>query len=54
VVIASPLIEDSGTSSTVAGCVALDGPEGSLASLSSDEVLGLLNSTARGLLQQIG
>jgi len=54
VVIASPLIDDSGTSSTVAGCVALDGPEGQLASLSSDEVLGLLNSTAQGLLRQIG
>ena len=54
VVIASPLIEDSGTSSTIAGCVALDGPEGALDSLSSDEVLGLLNSTAQGLLHQIG
>lgn len=54
VVIASPLISDSGTSSTIAGCVALDGPEGQLTSLSSDEVLGLLNSTAQGLLRQIG
>lgn len=54
VVIASPLIDDTGTSSQVAGCVALDGPEGQLTSLSSDEVLGLLNSTAQGLLRQIG
>ena len=50
VVVASPVIDDSGTSAQVVGCVALDGPEGRFADLTTDEVLGLLNSAAQGLL----
>lgn len=53
VVIAAPIIDDTGSSSTVVGCVALDGPEGRFAELQSDEVLGLLNSTAVTLLRQV-
>lgn len=54
VVVASPIIDDSGPRSRVVGCLALDGPEGRLDSLSSDEVLGLLNFTGQALLQQAG
>jgi hypothetical protein len=54
VVVASPVIDDSGPRSKVLGCVALDGPEGRFASLTTDEVLGLLNSAAQGLLHQVG
>lgn len=53
VVIASPIIDDTGASSRVVGCVALDGPDGLFDELASDEVLGLLNSAAQGLLQQV-
>jgi hypothetical protein len=52
VVVASPLIDDSGGRARVRGCVALDGPEGRFADLTTDEVLGLLNSAAQGLLRQ--
>jgi hypothetical protein len=54
VVVATPIIDDSGSRSRVVGCLALDGPEGRLDSLSSDEVLGLLNFTGQALLQQVG
>jgi hypothetical protein len=54
VVVASPVIDDSGTRSRVLGCVALDAPDGHFADLTSDEVLGLLNSAAQGLLHQVG
>ena len=54
VVVASPIIDDSGPRSRVVGCLALDGPEGRLDSLSSDEVLGLLNFTGQALLSQVG
>jgi hypothetical protein len=54
VVVASPIIDDSGHRSRVVGCLALDGPDGQLAALSSDEVLGLLNSTCQALLSQVG
>ena len=54
VVVASPIIDDSGHRSRVVGCLALDGPEGRLTSLSSDEVLGLLNFTGQALLSQVG
>ena len=50
---ASPVIDDTGATSRVVGCVALDGPDGLFAELTSDEVLGLLNSAAQGLLQQV-
>lgn len=53
VVVASPIIDDTGATSRVVGCVALDGPDGLFAELTSDEVLGLLNSAAQGLLQQV-
>lgn len=52
VVVASPVIDDSGRGSSVRGCVVLDGPDGSFALLTSDEVLGLLDSAASGLLLQ--
>jgi hypothetical protein len=52
VVVASPLIDDSGARATVRGCVALDGPAGSYDRLTTDEVLGLLDSAAQGLLRQ--
>jgi hypothetical protein len=54
VVVASPVIDDSGARSKVLGCVALDGPAGRFADLTTDEVLGLLNSAAQGLLHQVG
>lgn len=53
VVVASPIIDDSGRSSTVRGCVVLDGPDGYFAELTADEVLGLLDSAAQGLLRQV-
>ena len=49
VVVASPLIDDSGPRAAVVGCLALDGPVGSYAALTTAEVLGLLNSRAQGL-----
>lgn len=52
VVVATPVIEDSSSTTAVVGCVALDGPQGSLAQLSSDEVLGLLDSAGQTLLRQ--
>lgn len=54
VVVASPIIDDRGPRSRVVGCLALDGPDGRLASLSSEEVLGLLNFTGQALLSQAG
>jgi hypothetical protein len=52
VVVASPMIDDSGSQSRVRGCVALDGPAGRFTDLTRDEVLGLLDSAAQGLLRQ--
>ncbi len=52
VVVATPVLDDSGPGTRVVGCVALDGPAGSLTTLMVDEVLGLLDSAAQGLLQQ--
>jgi len=54
VVVATPIIDDTGPRSRVIGCVALDGPEGRLHQLATDEVLGLLNFAGRALLQQAG
>lgn len=52
VVVATPVIDDSGAHSAVVGCVALDGPEGWFDPLSSEEVVALLNTAAQGLLHQ--
>jgi hypothetical protein len=50
VVVATPVLDDSHPATTrVSGCVALDGPAGSLDRLSTDEVLALLDSAARML-----
>lgn len=54
VVVASPVISDVRGRSGVRGCVALDGPSGSLDVLTTAEVLGLLNSAGSGLLSQAG
>jgi hypothetical protein len=54
VVVATPIVDDTGPRSRVAGCVALDGPEGRLDDLATDEVLGLLAFAGRALLQQAG
>ena len=51
VVLATPVIVDSGRSSEVIGCVALDGPEGSYALLWTDEVRWVLADTAVTLRQ---
>lgn len=52
VVVATPVLDDSGPVTTAVGCVALDGPAGSLDRLTADDVLGLLDSTAQSLLRQ--
>ncbi len=50
VVVATPVLDDSHPATTrVSGCVALDGPAGSLDRLSADTVLALLDSAARML-----
>lgn len=52
VVVATPIIDDSGARSQVVGCVALDGPAGTLDDLGGDDVLGLLDSAGQTLLRQ--
>jgi len=52
VVVATPVIDDSGDRSRVVGCVALDGPAGTLDDLGGDDVLGLLDSAGQTLLRQ--
>jgi hypothetical protein len=52
VVVATPVIDDSGTHAAVVGCVALDGPEGWFDDLSREDVQALLNTAADGLLHQ--
>jgi hypothetical protein len=54
VVVATPVIDDSGSRSRVVGCVALDAPAGRLADLTTEEVLGLLNFASQALLRQVG
>jgi hypothetical protein len=54
VVVAVPLVDDSGPSSAVTGCLVLDGPRGWLDRLSSPEVLGVLEATARALQRLTG
>jgi len=45
VVVAVPLVDDRGPRSRVTGCVVLDGPAGSLPTLSDPAVLGILSAT---------
>ena len=52
VVVATPVIDDSGDRSRIVGCVALDGPAGTLDDLGGDDVLGLLDSAGQTLLRQ--
>ena len=52
VVVATPIIDDSGSRSEIVGCVALDGPAGTLDDLGGDDVLGLLDSAGQTLLRQ--
>ncbi|WP_146149257.1 hypothetical protein [Kineococcus rhizosphaerae] len=54
VVVAVPLVDDTGQTSAVTGCLALDGPAGSLERLTTPEVLGVLEATARALRRLTG
>ncbi|MGI4895088.1 MAG: hypothetical protein ACRYF3_08255 [Janthinobacterium lividum] len=49
VVVAVPVVDDTGSVSDVVGCLALDGPAGSLPALSRPEVLGILEASARAV-----
>ncbi len=50
VVVATPILDTTGAGTRVVGCVALDGPDGSLPLLARDDVLDLLDSAATSLL----
>src|SRR5680860_337160 len=52
IVVATPILDDSGATTSTVGCVALDGPADTLDRLSADDVLGLLDSAAQSLLRQ--
>ncbi len=52
VIVAAPIFDDSGSTTVTVGCVALDGPAGSLGRLDADDVHRLLDSAAQGLLYQ--
>ncbi|MBA2390043.1 MAG: hypothetical protein H0V67_07260 [Geodermatophilaceae bacterium] len=52
VVVAAPMLDDTRSVTRTVGCVALDGPSGSLDRLSADDILRLLDSAARSLLHQ--
>lgn len=52
VVVATPILDDSKARTAVKGCVALDGPAGTLPRLTQPDVLGMLDSAAQGLLRQ--
>lgn len=54
VVVAVPLVDDAGEASRVTGCLALDGPAGSLELLSTPAVLGVLEATSRALQRLTG
>lgn len=54
VVVATPVIDDRGSRGRVVGCVALDGPPGTLDDLGRDDVLGLLDSAGQTLLLRQG
>lgn len=46
VVVATPLLDDRGTTTRVIGCLALDGPEGSFEDLSADDVRAAMAEVA--------
>ncbi|NHC14188.1 hypothetical protein [Motilibacter deserti] len=50
VVVATPVVDDSSPVPRVVGCLSLDGPAGSFESLTSPEVLAVLDSAAQALL----
>jgi hypothetical protein len=52
VVVATPVIDDTGGVAKVGGCVSLDGPAGRFDDLTSDEVLSVLAWAAQGLLRR--
>ncbi|WP_432564148.1 hypothetical protein [Kineococcus sp. SYSU DK003] len=54
VVVAVPLVDDTGRTSAVTGCLALDGPTGSLDTLTAPDVLGVLEATSRALQRLTG
>lgn len=54
VVVAVPLVDDGGETSAVTGCLALDGPAGSLDALTSPDVLAVLEATSRALQRLTG
>ncbi|WP_432510930.1 hypothetical protein [Kineococcus sp. SYSU DK001] len=54
VVVAVPLVDDSGPRSAVTGCLALDGPDGSLPALTRPEVLAVLEACGRALQRLTG
>ncbi|WP_432526107.1 hypothetical protein [Kineococcus mangrovi] len=54
VVVAVPLVEDSGARSSVTGCLALDGPSGSLERLDTAQVVGVLEAASRALQRLTG
>lgn len=51
VVIATPILDDRASTTRVIGCVSLDGPVGSFARLTEQDVEGLLDSAAQSLLR---
>jgi hypothetical protein len=54
VVVAVPLVDDSGQASAVTGCLALDGPRGALERLTAPEVLAVLEASSRALQRLTG
>jgi hypothetical protein len=54
VVVAVPLVDDAGETSRVTGCLALDGPAGTLELLRAPVVLGVLEATSRALQRLTG
>ncbi|GAB2696337.1 hypothetical protein [Thalassiella azotivora] len=54
VVVATPVLDSTGAHTVVRGCVALDGPAGSLDRLFQDDVLGALDTAAQSLLRLRG
>lgn len=54
VVVAVPMVDDGGQTSAVTGCLALDGPTGSLDVLTAPDVLAVLEATSRALQRLTG
>lgn len=52
VVVAAPILDTSASTTRAVGCVALDGPAGSMNLLDADDVHSLLDSAAQNLLVQ--